>query len=227
MNLRTIQTSFLPALALTLLVACGGGQTSGPGPQAPGNVSTGLSYAAPTAVGWSLVKNAASTDTHLVLDLVGPSGLKARGIGFNLQSDGTVAFSKLSAAGYVRDLGIFKLQSTFANFSAEPTLLGGGVKKGGTVLTVGAFQKDRYWPAQKVDQPVLQIALDFDAVKTAALAPGTVIPLAIIKAKYVPDDIGTMPADPTSASADWSSVYYAFRSSILPAQISVGTLTTK
>ena len=225
MNLRTIRTSFLPALALSLLVACGGGQTAAPGPQS--NLSTGLTYQDPSGSGWTLVRNASSSDTHLVLDLVGPSGLKARGIGFNLLSDGTVPFSKLSSAGYVHDLGVFKLQSTFTNFSAEPVLLGGGVKKGGTLLTVGIFQKDRNWPAQKVDQPVVQIALDFDAARTAALPKGTVIPMTIVKAKYVPDDIGTMPADPTSASADWSSVYYAFRTSVLPAQISVGTLTTK
>lgn len=225
MTLRTLRKSFLPAVALALAVACGGGKTAGPGPVPTG--STGLVYKDPTGGLWNLVKNASSTRTHVVLDLVGPAGLKARGIGFNLQSDGTAPFSKLTSAGYVQDLGVFKLQSTFANYPVEPTLLAGGVKKNGTLLTVGDFQKDRTWPAQAMGQPVLQIAFDFDPVKTAALPPGTVLPLAITKAKYVPDDIGTMPADPASATADWSSVYYAFSASIVPAQISVGTLTTE
>jgi hypothetical protein len=225
MRMRTICQSFLPGAALVLLLACGGASTA-PGPQsAP--TSAGLVYQDPKGSGWRLLKNASSTDSHLILDMVGPTGTKGRGIGFNLLSDGTIAFAKLSAAGYVRDTGVFKLQSTFTNYPVEPMLLAGGVKKNGTLLTVGIFQKDRYWPAQAVDQPVCQIAIDFDATKTTALPPGTVIPLAITKAKAIPDYIGDMPTDPTSTNADWNSVVAQYSTSLIPVQISVGTLTTK
>jgi hypothetical protein len=174
-----------------------------------------------------LQKNAASSDTHLILDLVGPAGTKGRGIGFNLQSNGTAVFAKLSSAGYIRDTGVFKLQSTFANYPVEPVLLAGGLKKNGTLLTVGIFQKDRYWPAQPLDNPVCQIAIDFDATKTAVLPPGTIIPLTITKAKAIPDFIGDMPVDPTATNADWNSVAGYYGTSLVPVQVLVGTLTTK
>ncbi|GLH74547.1 hypothetical protein GETHLI_30490 [Geothrix limicola] len=225
MRMRTICQSFLPAASLVLLLACGGAATA-PGPQAA-PASSGFTYQDPSGSGWILQKNLASSDTHLILDVIGPVGTKGRGIGFNLQSDGTVAFAKLSAAGYVRDTGVFKLQSTFANYPVEPTLLAGGVKKNGTLLTVGIFQKDRYWPAQDLGQAVCQIAIDFDPAKTAALPPGTVIPLTITKAKAIPAFIGDMPADPTDPNADWNSVAYYYSASLVPVQISVGTLTTK
>ena len=109
----------------------------------------------------------------------------------------------------------------------EPVLLAGGVKKNGTLLTAGIFQKDRYWPSQNVGVPVCQIAIDFNPATTGTLPPGTVIPLAITKAKAIPDFIGTPPADPTSATADWSSVEGYYSVSFLAVQLSVGTLTTK
>ena len=225
MNLRTLLPSLIPALGLLLLTACGGAGTT-PGVQTA-KASVGLVYTSPTGLGWNLVKNAASSDTHLILDIVGPAGTKGRGVGFNLQSDGNINFAKLGTAGYILDTGVFKLQSTFANYAVEPVLLGGGVKNGGTLLTVGIFQKDRFQPAQPLGQPVAQIAIDFDAARTAALAPGTVLPLTITKAKAIPEFIGTLPADVTSVNSDWSSVVQSFPASLVPVQITVGTLTTK
>lgn len=225
MNLRTLRHTLIPAAALALFMACGGA-SSGPKPKPSG--SSGLAYVNPKGASWNLVQNpGASTDTHLVLDLLGPSGQKGRGIGFNLKSDGSIAFSRLGAAGYVNDLGVFQLHSTFANYPVEPVLLNGGLKQNGTLLTVGVFQKDRYQPAQDLGQAVCQIAIDFDPAVTAALKPGTPITLTITKAKAIPSDIGAMPADPADPNADWSSVYYAYATSLVPAQISVGTLTTK
>lgn len=223
---RTLLHLLIPAAALLLGLACGGARM-GPGPVvAP--ASTGLVYKNPDSGGWALIRNAGSSDTRLILDLVGPSGQKGRGVGFNLQTDGTVNFGRLGAAGYIADAGVFKLQSYQPNyFPSEPTLLAGGVKQNGTLLTAGIFQKDRYWPAQKLDQPLCQIAIEFDAVHTAALAPGTAIPLTITKARAIPDKIGVPPADPTDPNADWSSVYYAYGTSIQNVQIAVGTLTTK
>ena len=225
MTMNLLRKSLLPALALLMLVACGGA-SAGPGAQQT-PASSGLVYKDPAGPGWNLVKDPASTDTHLILNLVGPAGTKGRGVGFNLQSNGTVTFAKLSAAGYIRDTGVFKLQSVAANYPVEPVLLAGGVKKNGTLLTAGIFQKDRYQPSQPLGKPVCQIALDFDPVATAALAPGTAVPLAITKAKAIPDYIGKAPADPTASNADWSSVMNNYSASIVSVQISVGTLTTR
>jgi hypothetical protein len=139
-----------------------------------------------------------------------------------------VAYARLSTAGYVQDTGVFKLTSTFANYPVEPVLLAGGLKQGGKLLSVGIFQKDRYRAAVAVDKPVLQVAFDFDPAKTAALAPGTVVPLTITKAKVVPASIGTMPADPSNDDySNYYSVIMAYRNSLVPVQIAVGTLKTK
>lgn len=216
----------LSSTALALFMACGGAAT-GPGPQLP-PASTGLAYENPKAGDWTLVKNAASTDTHLILDLVGPATGKFRGVGFNLLSDGTVTYARMGSAGYIRDTGVFKLQSTYANYPVEPVLLAGGLKQDGKLLTVGIFQKDRYWPSVAVNKPVCQIAMDFDATKTAALAPGTAVPLTITKAKAIPSYIGAMPATPSESDINvWASVINNYNTSLVPVQISVGTLTTK
>lgn len=217
--------SLVSGAALSLLLACGGAHT-GPGPEAPA-VSTGFEYVDPKGAEWNLVRNAASTDTHLVLDLVGPVGGKGRGIGFNLQSDGHIAFARMGAAGYVRDTGVFSLLSTFANYPVEPVLLAGGVKQNGTLLSVGVFQKDRYRTAKAVDRPVLQIALDFDPARTGTLPIGTAIPLAVTKAKAIPAFIGTMPANPDDPNANWNSVVAYYDRSLVPVQVAVGTLKTK
>lgn len=219
-----VRASFI-AMGLSLLMACGGA-SNGPGPQSQPR-SSGLVYENPKGSEWNLVRNASSTDTHLVLDLVGPKGAKGRGIGFNLQTDGSVSFARLGAAGYIADTGVFKLTSTFDNYRVEPVLLAGGLKKNGTMLTAGIFQKDRYRSSKAVDQPVCQIAIDFDAAKTGSLAPGTSISLTITKAKAIPAFIGTPPANPDDANADWGSVVANYGTSLVPAQISVGTLRTK
>ncbi|HJV91016.1 MAG TPA: hypothetical protein VJ623_11980 [Holophagaceae bacterium] len=223
MRLNTL-LKLLAAPALALLMACGGAAT-GPGPQAAPS-SVGFAYTDPQGGDWTLVRNASSTDTHLILDLVGPTGTKFRGVGFNLKSDGSVTYGHMGAGGYVRDTGVFHLQSTYANYPVEPVLLAGGVKGDGKLLTVGIFQKDRYWPSVSVNKPVCQISIDFDATKTASLPPGTKIPLAITKAKAIPSYIGTMPADPSDLNG-YGSVMANFNSSLVPVQISVGTLVTK
>src|SRR5690348_4152321 len=77
---NTMKTMLKPGSSLVLasLVACGGGggssSNSGGTPSNP-NAATKLVYTnpTPTAGQWALMKDAASTDTHLVLDLVSPT----------------------------------------------------------------------------------------------------------------------------------------------------------
>jgi hypothetical protein len=223
--------SILTPLMLLVLVgaftACGGGYTA-PAVETPVTpaAAAGLTYTNPQTDGWALVKDASSTATHLVLNLVGPAGLKARGVGFNLSSDGSVTFHRFTDGNYVKDTGVFQLKlaapnlytTTYPNFY-EPTLLVGGTKKGGKLLTVGIYQKDRNQSAQALTASLCQVGIDFDATATGALPAGTTIPLKLIRARIIPEDIGTVPA---STSNNWTDVLNKFRMEDI--QIAVGTL---
>jgi hypothetical protein len=193
-----------PALVLTLIlamaVACGGGHSS-PQPQASTTTSTttsvaaqGLAYTDPTSTGWRLVKDAASTDTRLVLNLVGPSGLLSRGVGFNLQVPATVKVGTFGNHLPISDLGVYDLLSS-VNDPNEAVALGGGLKAG-NLLSVGLYQKGRDKSAKDSGAPLCQIALTFDA--TAGLHAGDAIPLSVVKARIIPEDIGPEAADPTT-----------------------------
>jgi len=217
----------LGLLVLGILTACGGGYTPPPAASAAtGTPAKGLTYANPTTQGWALVKDDSSTPTQMVLNLVGPPGLKARGVGFNLASDGSVKFHKYTDGQYLKDLGVFQLKltapslytTTYPDFY-EPVLMVGGVKNGGKLLTTGIFQKDRAQPAQPVTAPLCQIAIDFDTVATGALASGSVIPLNLVRARIIPEDIGTLPEN---SQGDYTDVLKKFR--LADIQIAVGTL---
>jgi len=171
----------LLALAVTALAVagCSGG----------GNVAQ-LSYTDPPPYtpGWRLVKNASSTPTRLVLDLVGP-GDKSRGVGFNLQADPRLRFVPLDDGMPVHDTGVFELRSLLPDTDVpadlgEPVYFAGGVMPG-NVLTVGIFQKDRGVSAKSTNLPVLSIALE--------VAPGGQpgpLALSVLKARAIPEDIG-------------------------------------
>ena len=229
-----LPTLVLPLAGLFLLgglLACGGSAYTPPAtpaaPAAPA-AATGFTYQNPATDGWALVQNAASTPTHLLLDLVGPAGLKARGVGFNLSSDGSVPFHKFADGGYLADLGVFQLKlatpnlytTTYPNMY-EPTIMGGGTKHGGKLLTVGIYQKDRFQPSQAVNVPLCQIGLDFPA--SGGPAAGTVIPLQMIRARIIPDDIGGYPSDLNNP--DWTQVIKKFQ--MVDIQIALGTLTAR
>jgi hypothetical protein len=185
-----------------------------------------LAYTDPTTTGWALVKDASTTPSHLVLNLIGPSSLKARGVGFNLASNGSITFHKFADGAYVKDTGVFQLKLTTPNLYTttyptfyEPTLVAGGVKNGGKLLTVGIYQKDRAQAAQSLTAPLCQIGIDFDATATSALPSGTVIPLNLVRARIIPEDIGAVPS---SYSGSWTDVLNKFRMEDI--QIAVGSL---
>lgn len=188
MRLRTL-TSALAGLLLSLALACGGSSSSSS--VAPSTPAKGLSYSDPSGAGWRLVKDASSTSTRLVLDLVGPSGLKTRGVGFNLQADAKMKFGTFANGLPINDTGVYQLLSAAADPN-EPIALAGGVKKG-NLLSVGIYQKDRAQPAQDSGSPLCQIAIVFDPAQ--GISAGDKLQLQVVKAKAIPEDIGAVTDD--------------------------------
>jgi len=188
------------------LAACGGGSStppaSPPAPPAPPVAPTKLSYTDPTSSGWRLVKDAASTSTRLVLDLVGPAGTQTRGVGFNLKRGMGLAFSTFANGGYAADTGVFQLMGTNSNFEpfagtpADPVLFVSAPLKSGDVLSTGIFQKDRTNAPKDSAAPLVQVAVtlaDFTKVDYAATSASTdPFGLHVVKARIVPADIGGM-----------------------------------
>lgn len=100
---RTIQfeSPFL-CLALAILLACGGGggKRGSSGLLGPAN-ATRLTYTAHTNPGpYQLLQDTAlSSDTHMVLKVVGPSGTSGRGIAFYCTADPTkVTWAKVASS---------------------------------------------------------------------------------------------------------------------------------
>ena len=201
-------TKLLLSLVFTAtLAACGGGDSTPPAtppapPAAPKAAPTSLSYTDPTSSGWRLVKDASSTPTRLVLDLVGPAGTQTRGVGFNLRRGAGLAFGKFANGGYAFDTGVFQLKGTnsnwesFAGTDADPVLFASAPLKSGDVLSTGIFQKDRTNVPKDSTAPLVQVAVtladftkvDFAGVNASADAYG----LHVTKARIVPADIGGM-----------------------------------
>ena len=201
MNSKLLSSFVLAAT----LAACGGDSsdsTPPPPPVAPKAAPTSLSYSDPTSSGWRLVKNASSTSTRLVLDLVGPAGTQTRGVGFNLKRGMGLAFATFANGGYAADTGVFQLKGTNTNFEsyagtdADPVLFVSAPLKSGDVLSTGIFQKDRTNAPKDSVAPLVQVAVTLaDFTKTDfATASASTDPygLHVVKARIVPADIGGM-----------------------------------
>jgi hypothetical protein len=185
---------------LLALAGCAGGATSAASPDlAPlPPLATSLDYQDPAGSGWRLLRDASSTPTRIVLNLVGPAGLKTRGAGFNLQGPAGLHFTTFDESNFpIRDTGVYELlnsQPLHGPDPLEPTLLAGGVKAG-NLLTVGLFQKDRRVTAKDSGSPLCQIAFELDAASPPRAGDG--LPLVVTKSKYMAEDIGAFSGDPT------------------------------
>lgn len=94
-----ITSSVLASLSLASILACGGGGGGGGSTATP---ASALAYTNPTSGTYQLVADASSTPTHLVLNLVGPSGVTLGGVGFYLDADpDDVTWSVISGGKYV------------------------------------------------------------------------------------------------------------------------------
>lgn len=183
MTTQTILRTALSVTALAALLACGGSSSS---PKfSAASDAKGISYANPASSGWRLERDPSSTPTHIVLNLIGPTGLKGRGIALTVHSDTSkMAWGRISGA-FIQDGGAFELavDPTDPN---EARLLVGGVK--GSDLMVGAFQKDPNLSAKPLDTKLYSFAIDFKA--DAHLPTGETIPLSVTKARLLPEDLG-------------------------------------
>jgi len=107
----------------------------------------------------------ASTTTRLVLDLVGPAGVKTRGVG-STQGPG-LKFAAFENGLPINDTGVYQLHAATGDEAIDRDH--GGLKPG-NVVTVGIFQKDRAQTAQDSGAALCQIALVFDP--KASVLPG-------------------------------------------------------
>ena len=159
-------------LVLASLVACSGGggsssSTSGGTPSNPSS-ATKLVYTDPTASAgqWTLMKDAASTDTHLVLDLVSPSdAVSGFGVGFTINAPSSVTWTKVSGS----DATLIQNAAYNLTLGAAPQLIKGVSKTGN--LIAGVYQKGLATTPVPHPGTVAKIALDLSsgAQKTASV----------------------------------------------------------
>ena len=170
-----------PAFAGLLLLLAGGCYLPGPASKTPTYAKT-LSYTNPPVSGFSLQADPNSNNTsHLVLNLVGPSGTVAQGVSFFVTADpAKVTWSK-TAGFYAIPAAVFILGSAPQAFQTLVSATGD--------LQVGLYQKSGSVPL--AGDALVAVALD---LKSNAVAPGSTVALAVTPGKqpvYV-DAAGTV-----------------------------------
>lgn len=162
------------ALALTGLLACGGGGSNPPPP--PPAAKTGLAYTDPTTGTYKLVKNASSSGSHLILDLMGPSTGTAMGVTITLSTDTTrVTWVDIPDGGTTA-----ALMKNGTQFNLGPGTPIQKAKATGNLLQATVAQKNPTAGAS-LNGALLQVALDLKP--NLGLTPGTAITLAADTAK--------------------------------------------
>jgi len=143
---------FLLALPLALLVACGGGSQPSPPPRA-----TRIVYAPPSSGAYPLLLNVQkSKDTHLVLDLLGPTGTAGRGVAFHLTADpGQMTWSKVDSGDTE-----FARSAAFGSLFLKTKTTSGD-------LQVGAFLTWAFTPSVTFDRNVVLATVALDLVPGA------------------------------------------------------------
>lgn len=171
------------ALAVAGFLACGGGGDSTPPPPP---TATGLAYTDPTAGTYKLVKNASSSGSHLVLDLVGPATGTAMGVSITLSADAAkVAWVDVPAGGTT---AVLMQNGTQFNLGTGTPIQ--KAKATGGVLQATVAQKAPTAPAS-LNGSLLRVALELKP--GLGLAKGTAITLTADSAKsQVLDGTGTI-----------------------------------
>jgi hypothetical protein len=201
------------ALAATASLALAACSSSSPAPGAAAPAAA-LAYTDPVSTGWRLVRDGSSSPTRLVLNLVGPAGLRTRGVGMNLLAPPSIRFGFFPNRLPVADLGVYELLSAAAD-PAEPVAITGGVLPG-NVLSVGIFQKGRERPAKDSGVPLCQVAVELDP--GLGLRAGDAVDLRVVKARAIPEDIGQV-------TDDIHVLYQKVR--MADVQVAVGALTAR
>lgn len=169
----------LSGAALVLGMACGGGSTPTPPPKPDPNptptVATKLVYTEPTSGDYRLVKDASSTDAHLVLNLLGPAaGIKGRGVAFYLNVDASMAtWGKVASS-----------DAEYAKSSLFTDVV--KTKVNGGTLQVGSFQKGQSAAAVAMGPTTVlaHVALDLKS----GLTPGAItLSAPAVKAVLIPE----------------------------------------
>lgn len=168
----------LGLLSLSLLAACHSG---GDNPPPAKTIADTLVYTDPTSTSYRLVKNASlSSATHLVLDLVGPSGTNGRGVAFTLSADTTkLTWAKVTAS----DAALVQNGTAF-NLGSGTQILSG--KASGDTLQAGLFQKGAAVAAVSLAAPLARVALD---LKSGVVPVNTTVTFSAVanKANVLPD----------------------------------------
>ncbi len=181
-------SSTFAALSLAALLACGGGgggSTSTPVP-APAPAAPSLAYTDPTTGTYKLVKDASSSGSHLVLDLLGPGSGTAMGVSLTLSAD-TAKLSWVDVPAGGTTTTLVKNGTQFNLGSGTPIQK---AKVSGNVLQVTLAQKNPT-PAATLSGTLLQVALDLKP--GLGLASGTALALSADPIKcQVLDGTGTI-----------------------------------
>lgn len=161
---KPIQLCAALAGVLLLLPGCGGGPPANA--VTPAYAKT-LTYTNPPLGGYSLQAAPSSNGTsHLVLNLVGPSGAVARGVSFFLTADpALVSWSPGTGSAYATPGAVFNLGSAPQAFTSKVSAAG--------ALQVGIYQKAG--PATYGAAPLASVALD---LKTGVVTSGSTVALA-------------------------------------------------